>query len=461
MTKVHNRFHKIEIDITDEQLTGLAGLHFVAAMAHRLKIPTLIRQAIHVKQRQRGCSDTETLLGIIYSLAAGNGSLRDLDAFRQDAATLTIAGMERAPASRRAGEYLQRCGAAEVRALLEVARSANAQVIADVCQREVAERGYVPVFIDGSEIEVSGQYYEAARRGYSGRMQYWLHGIFIGGVWASQRLCPGGGDVTGDWQEQLDTDVRPMLEAVRVLLPAPRDVAGHDTDTAPERVQPLVPTPVPVWVSTDNAYYRKACVEYYRACGWDYSISVTSGTYKRPILRRAAILPPSAWQWINRTEEAVLVSYRPSEWKQRQTYVVIRSLWDGAQKLLFPRYTVMCVSRDDLSLKELVRRHRHKQGMENEFKGPLEALDLHHPPCLRFVANQMFYACGQLAHVLLRAVQYRLLPSRDYRRTIRTVIHDLVRTVARVVRSGRKRRLLFARTTWRLDWIHHAAVQLE
>jgi Lhr-like helicase len=160
--------------------------------------------------------------------------------------------------------------------------------------------------------------------------------------------------------------------------------------------------------------WQVIAVDYYRSQGRDCSISVTGGTYKRPM-----------------------------------------------QKLLFPRYTVICVSRGDLPLTELVRRHRHKQGMENEFKGPLEALDLHHPPCLSVVANQMFYACGQLAHVLLRAVQYRLLPSRDYRRTIRTVIHDLIRTVARVVRSGRKLRLLFARTTWRLDWIHHAAVQLE
>ena len=37
-------------------------------------------------------------------------------------------------------------------------------------------------------------------------------------------------------------------------------------------------------------------------------------------------------------------------------------------------------------------------------------LDLHHPPCRGYRANQAFYAYGRMAHLLLRAVQYRLLP---------------------------------------------------
>jgi hypothetical protein len=450
--KVQNRQQKIEIDVTDAQLTGSGGLHFVRAMADRLDLPSLLEAAMHVKQRRRGCSDAETLLGMIYSLAAGNGSLRDLESFRQDAPTLTIAGLERAPASRRAGEYLSRCTEADLLALLAVVRRASAPLFADVCAREVADRGYVPVFIDGSEIEVTGRYYEQAQRGYSGRPQYWLHGVFVGGLWASQRLCAGGGDVTADWKEQLETDVRPILSQ----LCMPCGDGGRQEGPTPAQDQPL-----PVWVSTDNAYYRKECTEYFRAQGWGYSISVTSGTYKRPVLRQAQRRPEEAWRKITRTEEALLVEHCPDTWRTPHSYVVIRTEWDGSQRLLFPRYTVICVSRGDLPLEELVRRHRHKMGMENEFKGPLDALDLHHPPCLRFIANQVFYACGQLAHLLLRAVQYRLLPAAEHRRTIRTLIHDLVRTVARIVRTGRAVRLLFARTTWRLDWIHHAACRLE
>ena len=70
-------------------------------------------------------------------------------------------------------------------------------------------------------------------------------------------------------------------------------------------------------------------------------------------------------------------------------------------------YSVILVSRGDLPLKELVKRHRGKQGQENAFKGSLINLDLHHLPCRSFTANQMVYTCGQIAQLLLRAVQFQ------------------------------------------------------
>ena len=65
-------------------------------------------------------------------------------------------------------------------------------------------------------------------------------------------------------------------------------------------------------------------------------------------------------------------------------------------------------------LKELVLRHRAKQGQENAFKGPLRDMDLHHPPCRSYRANQAFYALGQIAQALLRAVQFTVLPKRVF-----------------------------------------------
>ena len=63
--------------------------------------------------------------------------------------------------------------------------------------------------------------------------------------------------------------------------------------------------------------------------------------------------------------------------------------------------------------------------------------------------------------MLLRAVQYQLLPTRARRHGLRPLIHYLVRAVGRLVRSGRRWRLDFARNNFRLDWLYHAAVQLE
>ncbi len=129
--------------------------------------------------------------------------------------------------------------------------------------------------------------------------------------------------------------------------------------------------------------------------------------------------------------------------------------------LLVPRHTVMLVSRDDLPLKELVLRHRGKQGQENAFKGPLRDMDLHHPPCRGYRANQAFYALGQIAQVLLRAVQYGALPKSARRHGIRPVIRHVMRATAHMVRTARRVCLRFAKTNFRLDWLYRAMVALE
>ena len=137
--------------------------------------------------------------------------------------------------------------------------------------------------------------------------------------------------------------------------------------------------------------------------------------------------------------------------------MVARRLREGAQGLLIPSHKTIPVSRDDhLPVGEWVRRHRGKQGQENAFKGSLIDMDLHHPPCRSFRANQVFYVCGQLAQMLLRAVQFGLLPEKA-----RPLIRRLVGTVARLVCTGRRWRLDFAKTNLRLDWLLRAAVQLE
>ena len=132
--------------------------------------------------------------------------------------------------------------------------------------------------------------------------------------------------------------------------------------------------------------------------------------WRAPVLEQIEGLPDAAWTDIGMEEEAIFATHGPSGWDREQHYVVVRRRTENGQRLLIPRRTVILVSRDDLSLKELVRRHRGKQGQENAFKGPLRDMDLHHPPCRGYRANRAFYALGQIAQVLLRAVQYEALP---------------------------------------------------
>ena len=66
-----------------------------------------------------------------------------------------------------------------------------------------------------------------------------------------------------------------------------------------------------------------------------------------------------------------------------------------------------------------------------------------------------------MAHLLLRAVQFELLLETVRRHGTRPLIRHLMRTVARLVTSGRRRRLLFASCCFRRDWLIFAGLRLE
>ncbi len=90
-----------------------------------------------------------------------------------------------------------------------------------------------------------------------------------------------------------------------------------------------------------------------------------------------------------------------------------------------------------------------------------DRMDLHHPPCRGYRANQAFYALGHIAQVLLRAVQYTVLPKKARRHGIRPIIRYVMRTAAHMVRSARQSCVRFAKNNFRLDWLYHAMVTLE
>jgi len=420
---------KIEIEFTDERITSSAGSIFLSAMADKLGLPNQLKAAIKLKRRARGASDAEMLLSLVYSLAQGDGAILDVDRLWQDDARRELLGLERVPNHRRLGEYLGRFDDSACERLLAVARSQAECIIGSVIEHEVQTKGYVPVFVDGTGLEVGGQYFEGAGRLYDGSIGYWLHASFVGGLWVTQRLQRGGCHPAHEVKELLGETATMLGE-------------GH-----------------PVWARFDNAYYRKEVAEFCKGHGWDYSISVTSETFKRPLREMMEGFIEADWEAINDdgSEHAAYIYHRPGGWKHEQAYVVVRTMQEDTQKLLLPRYTLILVSRNDIPLAEIVRRHREKQGQENALKGPLIHLDLHHPPCGLFNANRAFYAAGQIAQTLRIALQVKLLPKEARSHGIRTIIRDLVRGAGKLVYHARRWKLLFAKSALRLHWLAYAA----
>ena len=415
------------MDFTDLSITAFGGASILSQTARRFGLFELLEQATSVKVRNRGASDAETLWAIVASLARGHGALSDLDALRADPVARAVLGLRHMPESRRAGEWLARVRVRDVKGLWQAAGQFAERVAPFVVEHEVQTKGYVPLFIDATGIEVDGHLFQWARPNHEGRCGYWLHASFLGGLWTAGQLCPGGGRVTLNW---------------RTLL---------------ERTAEVLPEGAPVWLRADNAYYKGELVRLCAGRGWDYS----HDQWRKPVLDQIEGLGDEAWTDIGMEEEAIFATHRPSRWPGEQHYVVVRRRTENGQRLLVPRHTVLLVSRNDLALGELVLRHRGKQGQENAFKGPLRDMDLHHPPCRSYRANQAFYALGQIAQILLRAVQFAALPKRARRHGVRSVIRYVMRTAAVMVRTGRRVMMRFAKTNYRLDWLYEAMVHLE
>ncbi len=218
---------KLEIDFTDERITASAGSVFLSAMAEKLGLGEELQKGIRLKKRARGASDTEMLLSLIYSLSQGDGAILDVDRLGQDDTRCDLLGLKAVPNHRRLGEYLSRFNDEACESFAGVAKSQAAKVIGSVIEHEEQTKGYVPVFVDGTGIEVTGEYFEGAGKLYDGSLGYWLHAAFVGGLWVTQRLQRGGGDVAGGVKELLDETASVVGD-------------GH-----------------PVWARFDNAYYRK------------------------------------------------------------------------------------------------------------------------------------------------------------------------------------------------------------
>lgn len=95
-------------------------------------------------------------------------------------------------------------------------------------------------------------------------------------------------------------------------------------------------------------------------------------------------------------------------------------------------------------------RHKLKGEKEQLLKEVLRGLDLHHPPCSELNANAMFSAIAALAYNLLVTVKLLCLPEECQRWQVKTMLRQIVRLPATLVRHARG---LVARVEVPASWL--------
>ena len=420
---------------TDARLTGSGGVAWLRLAAERRGMPKLLK-GVKVKRRRRGVGDGQMLLAAVPGLGNGGRSLSDVDDLRADEGLAPLLGP--LPGSRRLGEFLARVGAGNRKRLQEACGKLSSRMVARAAKRCMDEMGHVPVFIDGTTLELEGHLFEGAERGYEGVRCLRLTAVHVGSVLASVRLHEGTASEAGCRMEHL-REVLPMLPA----------------DSRP-------------WLLGDNAYYCGDVVAFCRAHGWDYTISVSHDGYRRPVLDEGPASKSPCWEKMDDSDErGIYVRHAPGGWKglmaagwEGEDYLVIESRVDrGGQLLLEPRHAVILTSRSDVAPQSVADIHRSKQRCENSWKGLLEDLGPHHPRCRALEANRVWLCCAHLAHLLLRTLQFEVLPDSEYGRSIGALIRRWMRSAAQLVRRGRRWHLLFPRGGARIGWHRLAAAR--
>ena len=141
---------KVEIVFTDDHITSSSGNIFLSHAASLLDHPALLDSALGLKVRKRPASDAEMILSLIYCWANGDGSRSDVDRLRADQARREVLGLENVPGHPRRGEDLCRFDEAALDRFYQAARSAAEQAAPAVIERELSEKGYILVFMEGS-----------------------------------------------------------------------------------------------------------------------------------------------------------------------------------------------------------------------------------------------------------------------------------------------------------------------
>jgi hypothetical protein len=172
--------------------------------------------------------------------------------------------------------------------------------------------------------------------------------------------------------------------------------------------------------------------------------------------RTAAALPPSAWQAAHQTrwrdgtqvtEQHAGIRHTPAESDFTMRLAVAR--WKKDDEM-FWRYAFVAHDEQRSDAEAVMARHRLKGGKEQLFKEVLRGLDLHHPPCESLTANRMFYAIAALAYNLMKAVQLLCLPDECQSWTVPTLLKQMVRLPATLVRHARR---LVARVEVPVSWL--------
>lgn len=278
------------------------------------------------------------------------------------------------------------------------------QSMANRCAQNLSQsimrmHGWSVVFGDGTDLEVEGECFDAARLGKDGEKMLRLMLLMLGPIVVSQDILPGNVD-EGRWLPQL-------IERSR------------------ETIKGVIGPKGKVLSLLDAAFFEKAVVDALEGNNWDFIICANQQRDKLESL--AMTQPDYVWMesgadvargW-SRSQIAVF-THTPEDWSSPVTIVCRR--WqneDEIDGIWHYSFVATRLEPGDMP-KKLMKKYSYgqaiwmlystKQGRENHLKTILRDLGLHNPPSGRLGVNQAFYSLALAASNIAMVLRYRVMP---------------------------------------------------
>lgn len=307
-----------------------------------------------------------------------------------------LGGGKKACAMRRIVPPEPEAMAAGCRAKFDAALAAQARRAARAIPRQrMLAWGMMPVFLDGTRLEVKGSCFDAARGDYKNEKSLLAMALYAGPVLAAVRVLDGSQSEAG-W----------MPAMMGLAEGTVRELAGAR----------------PVLALADSAA-DAGVIAAARARGW--RLLAGANKLRRSLEPLAQELPASCWSPLQpaegnaREEAGVFVHSWPG--LEGQVTVAVRR-WQSAGELGLWRYSFLFTSLEPRDLPaEKLRKHGYagalwmlyatKQGWENNFKTLLSDLGGHNPPSGRLGATEAFVFLAAMASNVWAALSLKAAPA--------------------------------------------------
>jgi len=384
------------------KITSFGGYFIVEKMIRQLGLIDLFGTGLGLKVRERDFKETDYINSVIANLMTNGIYVSDIDRLKWDDTFQDYAGFERGvPSGNAVTKYFSKADKPSVEKMKFINFETTRRIVNEMRKHNKGFGRKIYVFMDSSEIEVSGDQIEGAARNYNGDKSLRIHCIYLEDFIIGGDLYSSSHFVTYEWRELLDN-----LSKMSDLLESE------------------------IHIFMDSAYYDYDIIHYIEEHDWTYTITMK---HNESLFENADALDECSWD----CDHSEFDYY--SEKEKRFCRVVVRRIVKKDPDLFGDYNYGFIITNSKESPKSVYEKHSLKMGMENNFKHLLIDFNLHHPRFLSLTPNKLYYQLAILSYNLIKAIQYLYLDGHYFFMRVRRFISHFIMIAGRLVNHAREK----------------------